>query len=316
MTTERLYEFHILATTLNFSRAAGQLFISQSVLSRHLQEMEQELGVSLFVRDTHNVSLTEEGEFLFGQTRSLLKKADQAVYSLSLGNIEAEESVSVLCQEQTLCPQILKAMDDFQNQYPQIRLQITPGLTASSIGLLNDCDLMLSPCDFTDRLGIDIEAYPIWSQTAYLAVRNDHPLSNEQEVSLSDLRNENLLIPYADEMFGPYAQNGQLVFQRCRGAVRRIAAANAQEALLSVELGRGIMILPASFVKRVYTNTRIIRITDTECVFPVYVYINGKTAGTGARDLLKMLTSLFAVEPAFSESSFQESENRSLEAAG
>ena len=61
MTTEHLYEFSVLARTLSFSRAAQALFLSQSMLSKHIQGLEAELGVQLLVRSTHGVSLTEAG---------------------------------------------------------------------------------------------------------------------------------------------------------------------------------------------------------------------------------------------------------------
>ena len=64
MKTEQLYEFLVLSRTLNYSRAADALYISQSVLSRHILEMEQELNTSLFFRTTHNVSLTPAGHLL------------------------------------------------------------------------------------------------------------------------------------------------------------------------------------------------------------------------------------------------------------
>lgn len=54
MKTEQLYEFLVLSRTLNYSRAANALYISQSVLSKHILEMEQELNTSLFFRSTHN----------------------------------------------------------------------------------------------------------------------------------------------------------------------------------------------------------------------------------------------------------------------
>ena len=47
MKTEQLYEFLVLSRTLNYSRAADALYISQSVLSKHILEMEQELNTSL-----------------------------------------------------------------------------------------------------------------------------------------------------------------------------------------------------------------------------------------------------------------------------
>ena len=64
MKTEKLYEFLVLSKTLNYSRAAETLYISQSALSKHILEIEQELNTQLFLRTTHDVKLTEAGLYL------------------------------------------------------------------------------------------------------------------------------------------------------------------------------------------------------------------------------------------------------------
>ncbi len=57
--------FYHVAKELNFSKAARQLFISQSAISQSISQLEQELGTKLFIRTTKKVSLTTEGETLF-----------------------------------------------------------------------------------------------------------------------------------------------------------------------------------------------------------------------------------------------------------
>ena len=61
MDINRLNEFITLATLLNYSKAANQLYLTQPALSRHIHDLEQTLGTQLFIRDTHNVHLTSVG---------------------------------------------------------------------------------------------------------------------------------------------------------------------------------------------------------------------------------------------------------------
>ena len=61
MQFQTMREFLVLADTLNFLAASEQLFISQAALSKHIREMEKELGASLFKRSTRKVELTELG---------------------------------------------------------------------------------------------------------------------------------------------------------------------------------------------------------------------------------------------------------------
>ncbi len=69
--------FLSLAETLHFARAAAQIHLSPSALSRLLGRLEEEVGVTLFERDTRRVSLTEDGETFLQFARDLNhKKAD------------------------------------------------------------------------------------------------------------------------------------------------------------------------------------------------------------------------------------------------
>ena len=53
--------FYHVASTLSFSEASRQLFISQSAVSQSVKSLEQKLGHPLFVRNTKNAELTPEG---------------------------------------------------------------------------------------------------------------------------------------------------------------------------------------------------------------------------------------------------------------
>lgn len=64
MTFRQLQYFLEVARTLNFSKAAEALFVSQSTLSKAIATLEEELGAVLFIRDHHNVSLTPAGAVL------------------------------------------------------------------------------------------------------------------------------------------------------------------------------------------------------------------------------------------------------------
>ena len=64
----QLRMFLTLSDTLNFSKAAEQLFISQPALTKAIQDLEEELGLTLFERTTRSVRLTEAGQQLADAT--------------------------------------------------------------------------------------------------------------------------------------------------------------------------------------------------------------------------------------------------------
>ena len=67
--------FLAVAREENFTKAANMLHVTQPTLSRQIADLEQELGVKLFVRSNHNIVLTEDGMILpTKQNEILLKK--------------------------------------------------------------------------------------------------------------------------------------------------------------------------------------------------------------------------------------------------
>ncbi|RYD52551.1 MAG: LysR family transcriptional regulator, partial [Verrucomicrobiaceae bacterium] len=71
--------FVAVAAHGSFSRAAELLHITQPPLSRQVKDLEEELGVPLFVRGPNSLKLTEAGEIFYEEAREVLARADQAV---------------------------------------------------------------------------------------------------------------------------------------------------------------------------------------------------------------------------------------------
>ncbi|BDZ46472.1 LysR family transcriptional regulator [Naasia aerilata] len=78
-----LQVFAAVARTLNLTRAAGELHLSQPAVSRTLQELEQHLGAPLVVRSPRGVELTEEGRDALAQARAALAAVDAALLPLA-----------------------------------------------------------------------------------------------------------------------------------------------------------------------------------------------------------------------------------------
>jgi DNA-binding transcriptional LysR family regulator len=73
---KRLRYMSVLASKLNFARAAEELGITQSALTRAIQSLEQEIGMRLFDRDRSGVSMTEQGLWVLAKTERLLADAN------------------------------------------------------------------------------------------------------------------------------------------------------------------------------------------------------------------------------------------------
>lgn len=77
MNYNKLRYFYEVSRTLNLTRAAQNLYISQPALSKHIADLEQDLGVQLFVRTNRNLVLTRGGEVLAGECERIFADEEE-----------------------------------------------------------------------------------------------------------------------------------------------------------------------------------------------------------------------------------------------
>ena len=77
--------FEATARLLNFSAAADELSLTQSAISRQIQNLESEIGQPLFIRNARTIELTVHGQQLFNTIRQFLHPIDQTVHNIRTG---------------------------------------------------------------------------------------------------------------------------------------------------------------------------------------------------------------------------------------
>ncbi|MEY4590959.1 MAG: HTH-type transcriptional activator IlvY [Pseudomonadota bacterium] len=133
MDTEKLKALVVLAELLNFSRAADQLHMSASTLSRLVSQMEQEFKVALFVRNNRSVQLTEAGRRCYEYAKSSLAELSTLQQELIQASGVLKGDISIYCSVTASYSFLHEILAAFRQDYPQIRFILHTGDHAQAL---------------------------------------------------------------------------------------------------------------------------------------------------------------------------------------
>lgn len=179
--------FLAVAREENFTKAAQQLHLTQPTLSRQISDLEQELGVKLFIRSNHNIILTEDGMILKRRAQEILSLADKTKRDFMQKEEALSGTISIGSGEFRSTEYLAKIIAQFRKQYPNVKYEIYSG-NASNIrdyierGFL-DIGLMSEPIDMRKYYFLDM---PIKEQWGVFVPINSR-LSEKESISPEDL---------------------------------------------------------------------------------------------------------------------------------
>jgi DNA-binding transcriptional LysR family regulator len=189
-----LRSFLCVAEHLNFTRAAEQLYISQSTLSKHIAELEEQLGVQLFIRTHHSVKLTPPGSILFDESRGIMAKIGEVFERTRKAQLAVWGTLKIGCLgiEYAFLPKILK---HFTALYPHVTLDIQ----VMSGAMINEAlDYQELDIGFNQFIGNEFtSAFKVRevrrSRLCFLLPRN-HPCANKYSLDFADLEQERFIL--------------------------------------------------------------------------------------------------------------------------
>lgn len=234
-----------VAKSGNISRAAENLHMSQPPLSRSMQLLEEELGVTLFVRGKRKITLTHEGQLLRKRAQQMIALADKTVEEISGMKNEVSGRIYIGSIESISLGIMPKWIVEFHQQYPEVYFDWWSGnsndvLERLEHGLI-DFAVVRTPCNSEKFISGSLYREP------WMAFVKQEQLpesaKDSQEISLEELGSMSLIIPSIKTR----AQEIREWFGK-RGIVPNICCeiSPAMNAISLVENGMGAAILPAS----------------------------------------------------------------------
>lgn len=152
MNLHRIEAFLAVAQSGKISRAATQLEVAQSVLSRHIAGLEAELGVRLFERTGRGVSMTEAGQHLAPRLRAALADMQRAAAEAAEVGGQPGGVVRVGMVPAAAQPLVGMLYRQVAQQHPRIRLQFVDGFSHALDERLASGDLDLAVINRFGRL--------------------------------------------------------------------------------------------------------------------------------------------------------------------
>ena len=193
MTLTELRYIVAVARELHFGKAASACFVSQPTLSVAVKKLEDELGIVLFERHKHDLTVTPVGKKVVEQAQRVLEQAKTIKLLAEEGKdpLKGNLKLGVIY---TISPYLLpKIIPKLHRSAPDLRLIIDEDFTSNLADKLRqgDLDMIIVSTPF-DIHGITTEI--LYKEAFVVAMPKGHPLTKKKFIKMDDLAEETLLL--------------------------------------------------------------------------------------------------------------------------
>lgn len=281
-----LLAFMAVARARSFTKAAGQLGISQSALSHTLRTLEERLGVRLLTRTTRSVSTTEAGERLLQSLGPLMDEISEKLADLSEFRDRPAGTIRINAAEHAAKKILWPKLQKFLPGYPDIKVEI-----CVEYGMI---DIVAQQFDMGVRLGDQVAKDMIAVRIApdmrmAVVATPDYFANNPPPNTPRELTNHNCINMRLRTSGGLYAwefeKDGQALNVRVDG---QLVFNGAMPIVTAVLAGMGVAYIPDDLVQEHIDSGELIQVLEDWCpTFPGYhIYYPSRKQSSPAFKLL------------------------------
>lgn len=184
----------------NITRAAEALHVTQPTLSRQLQQLEEELGVRLFVRGKRKLGLTEAGMLLRRRAEEMVELADKTEQELSAPTRELSGTIFIGSAETVAAKALPPLLEAFHREHPLVRYDLISGNADQmkerlELGLM-DVAVFMEPVNLEQYEFLRLPEADRWG----VLVPAGDALAEKESVSLKDLGDSPLFLSRRDSV--------------------------------------------------------------------------------------------------------------------
>jgi DNA-binding transcriptional LysR family regulator len=194
MELRHLRYFVAVAEELHFGHAAERLHICQPPLSQQIKDLEQELGVQLFLRRNRKISLTEAGAAFLEDARDVLHRVESAAEkarSIAQGNAGSISMGFVLPAMDTFVPDAIR---EFRAANPDVEIHLREMGTLAQLEALEAGRINVGVVRLYQQSTKGLVVEIIVEEPYVLALPSGHPLADGETIPLSALHREPVIL--------------------------------------------------------------------------------------------------------------------------
>ena len=234
--------FLTVAKEQSFTKAAEQLHITQPTLSRQMAAFEEDLGITLFIRNGKKISLTDEGILLKRRALEILNLEERTLEELKGKEEVVEGTITIGCGEFAAVETLAKICKIYKEKYPLVQIVLHTATADTVYEMMNkglvDIALFMEPVDTEGLDYIRITDCDHWC----VGMRPDDPLTEKEFIKKEDLIGKPLILPERMNVqselanwFGKDFSKLQIAFTSNLGTNAGIMAANGLGYPISIE---------------------------------------------------------------------------------
>ena len=239
----RLLRYFLTVTKeQSFTKAAEQLHITQPTLSRQMAAFEEDLGITLFIRNGKKISLTDEGILLKRRALEILNLEERTLEELKGKEEVVGGTITIGCGEFAAVETLAKICKTYKEKYPLVQIVLHTATADAVYEMMNkglvDIALFMEPVDTEGLDYIRITDCDHWC----VGMRPDDPLAEKEFIKKEDLIGKPLILPERMNVqselanwFGKDFSKLQIAFTSNLGTNAGIMAANGLGYPISIE---------------------------------------------------------------------------------
>ena len=240
MTTKQIDYCIELARTLNFSRAAENLFVSQPTFSYQIKLLEEEIGFTIFERSGKGATLTPAGAQFVGFLANMREDLKRAIEQGQNFSAQYKDSISINLPIRQAVYFLPEAIRLFAKSDPEV--QITPQFryeNGMESFLKNETDVLFALKEQTKQIP-NITVHELFTSRIYLIAQREDPLAKKNLITESDLYGHTLMVGGGSPPALKAVQHRLIA----SGKIEYFNSADHDTTLTNVAAGRGICLAP------------------------------------------------------------------------